>query len=168
MTTPKTVTKRAHALQLNAQLLALRCAGIPAVVELADGYPSTASGADTGPHGTSELTPTERAAHARLGDIAASSGQRYRPGMVTRLADLDELIHGANDLLMRAMAIVDAMGTGYAVDYTHLRCIGTGDEEGAACHQWQDPRRKDGRCTDCGRGVDSNDRRLRRYAQGAA
>jgi len=39
-----------------------------------DGYPSTASGADRAPGGSSELTSVESAVHARLGDFGRSQG----------------------------------------------------------------------------------------------
>ena len=134
-----------------------------------DGYPSTASGADTGITSASTSSSTERAALDRM----AGRLLRRSDGTMERLsgptADLEEiadlvgcLVHVVGMLHRKC----DAIGGGVTkADVSRLRCVGTGDVDGAACGQLFDPTRSDGRCIDCGRNIDTAKRRERRNRQ---
>ena len=130
---PRQLRTRAHILQLDAQHLAITLQTVT-IPTPPDGYPTTTQPAQGNP----ELTPTENAAHQRLGDLQAAGNQTYRPGPITKLADLAELIAGANDLIRRAHAIAATLTTHTTVNYDHLRCTTP------HCNQWADPRRRDG------------------------
>lgn len=149
MTTPKIIRKRTQALTLNVDAFAARLGrALAALTEhdhICDGYPNKASGAATdGSHGTAELTSVEAAAHRNLGDLHNATTGKYRPGALTTLADMDELLHGANDLLVRLIAIVDQHDR---VALAPPRCDGKGLEgwnvprvDGG----WSDPTCRDG------------------------
>ncbi len=150
MTNPRAIRDRQHAIGILTQLLNIRLN--PTLTHLTDqldqldGYPTTASGTDHQPRGTNTLTPTEAAASARLGDLEART--RYRPGPSIILDDLNEYLVMAHTGITRALDLCEqhAPNTVTATDLDRLRCIGTGNAEGATCTQWAV---KAGRCIDC-------------------
>lgn len=155
------LAKLAHGTALHAQLvdvgIANALAAIKARLDDLDGYPATASGADTGPRGSSDTSSTERVTLARLGDLK-------RPGVVQLRDDLEERLLIACTAVREALAIMDRF-TGAApltpAERHRLRCIGTGDAEGAGCGQWAVI---DGRCIDCNRTIKA-ERERKRYHQ---
>ena len=142
--TPRTLTRQLTHIRLEAWIITHR---LPATLNhlntiTPDGYPTTASGADTGPHTNIVNRPTEHIAIHRLEhDI---------------LNELDDYIRTARHALYIATNILDLVGTPPGT-LTHLRCI--------TCQQWADPDRGDGNCIDCGRRTDSDTRRHRRHAR---
>jgi hypothetical protein len=167
VTSPRAIRRRATALRYNLEVLETRLGAALSAATGSDGYPSLASGngGSQGSRGTAELTSVERAAHERLGDIHNGTTGKYRPGNVTQLADLDELLHGANDLIVRALQIANQMSPGLTeLDLRRLRCCNYNDRKPSSCGQWTDPTRTDGQCVDCGRKADTEARRMRRYA----
>lgn len=123
-------------------------AAIAQAATLHDGYPSTASGADTGPHGHSDTSSTERAVLHRLHE---PDDPKKRPGPIVDAWQIDDFLQSIETALRNIHAICDRHTQPLTpADLERLRCIGTGDHEGASCTQYADPNRRDGRCTRCG------------------
>jgi hypothetical protein len=96
-----------------------------------DGHRSTASGADSGPGGSSDHTTVERAVLARLG------GDERHPGPVERLAELADLIGAAALAYRHITDIVDRWAPKMTEDdRRRARCIGDGTPEGATCSRY--------------------------------
>jgi hypothetical protein len=146
-----------------------------------DGFPTTASGSDSGP-GTRniETSSTERAVLNR--SESDNDGQWDR----RPIAALHEGADLANTLLRTSrmlLAWCDTHNTTRisASELDTLRCINWRREERTSCGNFATPRRHnnqtidDGRCLKCGalndelediRRTESNERRLRRYTSG--
>jgi hypothetical protein len=175
MTTPADIRRHIHRVINSANILEARLPhGIQnTTLRTADGYPTKASGsAVDGSHSTSELTPTESAAEANLGDIYGyTDGERdnitgddtrtegYKPGPTTRLADLADELRAALASLDRAH--IELTNIGVPPLFTDkYRCRGI---NGTGCTDWADSTRIDNLCIDCGRASESNKRRVRRH-----
>jgi hypothetical protein len=131
----------------------------------ADGYPTTASGRVTdGSRGSSELTPTEAAAHTNLGDLTGYD-TTYRPGHQTRLEDIAIELQAALHSLDRAHQELTRIGVP-PTPTQGLRCPGI---NATGCTNWK--AKDHDLCIDCGRITDDARRarraqteRLRRHA----
>lgn len=166
MTSPTDIRRLLNRITNQADIAAARLD--PAITNIrlntADSLPTTASGNATGgPRATSELTPTENAAHTNLGDLYGYD-QQYRPGPTIQLADLEVELQAAYASMQRAQRVISDIGLPPFVTQ-HLRCPGI---NGAGCDGWTDtdretggPRRADRLCIDCGRTTDLARRALR-------
>lgn len=140
---PRALKARHHAVNLLTQLLAIR---IPPTIDTLtnildhqlDGYPPTASGADTGPRGHPELTATENVANHRLGDLEdrlIRGKQVYHPGPANVLYDLDELLGIIHRAATDILELCDQHGP--TTQHTIPLCDGRGlegfDRWGTAC-----------------------------------
>ena len=159
MTTTKQIRTRCFNLRTLAADIAQRLPSAHRQLEdtlyLLDGYPATASGSDTNTHSHGELTSVEAAANARLGDLDARF-HVYTPGPTQKLQRIDGLVNRATTALEELLTLADNNLPTEARE--HLRCIGTGDHEGAACTSWASTSRDDGRCDDCGQHVEAEAR----------
>ena len=109
-----------------------------------DSYPTTTSGRDRGPHGNTELTRIEAAAHHRLGQINDETGGR--PGPTTEAWDLYDHVACADQALEHAIWIAERNLTIDRLTDSErkaLRCIGDDTPEGATCTDYATV---DGRC----------------------
>lgn len=162
MTTPADIHRLLHRITNSANIAEARLehATESLTLRAADGYPTKASGTPTnGSASTSELTPTEAAAHTNLGDLYGYNDTTYNPGPITSLADLADELRASLTSLDRAQTELTKAGVPpLATD--RYRCTGI---NGGGCSDWQDINRADHLCIDCGRSVDSNRRRLRRH-----
>lgn len=69
-------------------------------LDVLDGYPTTASGADSGPRGTRGTSSTERAVIARFGTLK-------RPGVVAIRDELQDWMLAESKATRAALAIID-------------------------------------------------------------
>jgi hypothetical protein len=152
-----------------------------------DGYPITASGADTGPRGGG---PTIRVADENDEDdpgpvpiavtsVEACVFQRLEDGNharrrgavanLDRIADLAQTLRHVSNLLL--VELENNAGTVTAADLEALRCKGWGGKLKCPDGSFADARRSDNRCLACGPAEDerrqreSDLRRARRHAQ---
>jgi len=169
VTTPRDINQ---AMTLHSHLTTLARMRLPAAViqitretgEL-DGYPSIASGADTGRGGHSEDSVVDRTVQARL---ARNKADSVALGPTAKLDELLDLLVTANRALDLLVKECDRHAPGLTrSDIDRLRCIGTGNPDGATCTQIATPRPHpngngslidDGRCLDCGRTHDAEER----------
>ena len=144
VTTPRTLHRQLAHIRIEAAIIGYRLPTILAHLNTItpDGYPTTASGADTGPHGNTVNRPTERTAIHRAEHDT--------------LNELDDYIRTARHALTLTSQLLDHIGAP-PTTLGHLRCTG--------CQQWADPARNDGQCLDCGRRTDTDQRRARRRTQ---
>lgn len=172
MTTPRDINQ---AMTLHTHLTTLARMRLPAAIiqitretgEL-DGYPTVASGADTGRGGHTEDSIVDRTVQARL---ARNRTDSVALGPTAKLDELMDFIVTANRALDLLVKECDRHAPGLTrTDVDRLRCIGTGNPDGATCTQIATPRPHpngnsslvdDGRCIDCGRAHDAEERRRR-------
>jgi hypothetical protein len=144
VTHPRAIRNQLHAVNLLNGLINIRLPdtinALTARLNQHDGYPSTASGSDSGPRGTSELTPTEAAAHRRLGDAESLHGFKYKPGPTATLYDIDELLGILHRAATQLLDICDTRGPRPTT--TIPTCDGRGiegfDQWGEACDRTAD------------------------------
>lgn len=171
MTTPADIRRLLHRIANSVNIAEARLEHATTALTLAtaDGHRNTASGRDSGPRGTSELQPTEAAAHTNLGDLhnthydetrdQYTTADNYRPGPTIRLADIADELKAALTSLDRAHTAITNCGIPPLLNEQY-RCRGI---NGQGCDEWIDPNRSDHLGINCGRAVDSNRRRLRRH-----
>jgi hypothetical protein len=144
-----------------------------------DGYPATASGADTGPRGGG---PTIRVADVNDEDdpgvvpvavtsVEACVFQRLEDGTharrrgavanLDRIADLAQTLRHVSKLLL--VELENNAGTVTAADLEALRCKGWGGKLKCPHTAFADARRTDNRCLSCGPAED--ERRAREHQQ---
>ena len=157
-------------LALNVQDIRLRYG--PAIDQIRhesdalDGYPSIASGADTGRPSHSEDSIVLRTVQARTARNRTDTRAVGPTAKLDELLDLMQATNHAASLVIKELNRHAAHLTRSDID--RLRCIGTGGPDGATCTQIRAPRRDengtlrdDGRCIDCGRTHDTEERRKR-------
>lgn len=126
-----------------------------------DGYPTSASGADDGAHGTSELTSVEAAAHRRLGDFhpaVVDDRVKYKPGPTLQLERMSHLIGVATAALHEIITIADNVAPPPTAQSRDI-CVGgnglewwtppTGAPNATACSNVQEKGRATGLCHTC-------------------
>lgn len=121
--------------------LAVALRSIADRLDALDGYPTTASGADSGPHGTRGTSSTERAVIARFGTLK-------RPGVVATRDELQDWMLAESKATRSALAIVDTLASP-STEHQAL-CDGRGLEGfsdwGEVCAR---PADKAGMCSSC-------------------
>lgn len=161
MTTPADLHRLLHRIANSVNVAEARLHHATEAIrrQQADSYPTRASGNATGTNGgTSELTAVEQAADTNLGDLYGYD-DTYRPGPLTRLADIADELHAALHSLDRAHNSITDCGIPPLITHQY-RCHGINAQ---GCIDWADTNRTDHLCIDCGRQIDSNRRRLRRH-----
>jgi len=141
-----------------------------AQLEANDGYPTCASGSDTGHHSpyipagpNASTSSTERNA---LHPDERNDNNTYAIGARAALTELQDLLNSAVLALETVCRECDRRTPGLTdTDISRLRCATIPK---GACTQWADPTRTDGYCIDHGRTIDTNRRRLTRHKAGAA
>jgi hypothetical protein len=193
--TPRTI--RDQLTTLTHRTMTLRARLNPTLEHLAgqltlfDGYPTTASGADSQPGGQRTIAVkhwdhgTEAIDHVPVTSVEDAAIRRidktgdFTNGPQAALDELADYLTTANKALDVLIRECERHTPGLtASDIDRLRCIGTGEPDGATCTQIHTPRRvnditvDDGRCIRCGpiwdkreteRKRESDERRARRH-----
>lgn len=115
---------------------------ITAHLDTLDGWPAGGNG---GPSGTRASSTTEAAALRRIGPTGTDPLDELGDWTAT----LVRALRGAHEQCDRwAPKLTEN-------ELRRLRCVGTGDADGAQCTNWADTvARTDGRCHECGPRVD--------------
>jgi hypothetical protein len=135
MSTPNRVTAQIKALDRMLENVTKQSAPAIAAIKLSvstnDGYPTTASGSDNGPGGSSGSSSVERAVERRLG------ATQTRTGPVTDLEDVSDYLSAAALAFDSVIKILARYSAGLSdAERQALRCIGDGTPEGASCDRW--------------------------------
>jgi hypothetical protein len=148
MTHPRQLRNQIHALgEMHANIthrLAGFIAATHAALEQHDGYPTTASGSDTGGGTTGRSTDssTERAVFGRL-------GHGNHAGPVRARDDVVDFLQSAVVAYDNVLKIFDEYVTRLTdEDKRRMRCTGDGTPDGAVCDSWAEPGRR-GMCIRC-------------------
>lgn len=105
-----------------------------------DGFPTSASGSDSGPGGHTTTSITEATAIARL------EGHNNRPGPVELVMRLNSAFVDAHDSLIHALTIIDQLVPRDSAE--SVRCVGDGTASGVGCTNVATGRHK-GMCIAC-------------------
>jgi hypothetical protein len=131
-----------------------------------DGYPATASGADTGPRGggptirvDGDEVPVTGVEHHVFRRLADGSHARHRgpTSNLETIADLAQTLRHVSRLLL--VELENNAGTVTQADLEALRCKGWGGKTRCPDQAFADARRTDNRCLACGPAED--ERRMR-------
>jgi hypothetical protein len=185
MTPADAILRDTHTAQLLTITLRARLHPTLRALELAadnlDGYPTTASGSDNGPPGTSDTSSVERAVIARSDTDPPGHWNRNPIAALTEGHDLSHALLATLNLLMD-WCDTHAGTRLTASELDTLRCTNWRRDAPHSCGNFATPRRHnnqtidDHRCLGCGalhdeledqRRQDSNRRRLDRHKAGA-
>ena len=135
MSTPRRITAQLTALDRMLENVMKQSTPALAAIKMRtadnDGYPSTASGADNGPGGTTESSTVERAVERRLG------ASDTKTGPVTDLENVSDFLASAALAFDNCIKILGRYSVGLTdTERQTLRCIGDDTPDGAECGEW--------------------------------